>query len=163
MVVGGLTCTTTPGMQVGRRKYIRTSFLTSTMSSRKRKHPNRNRYRNDSSSSYNRPNEEQVPFTPDPVLFIQAHEAEIIRGPRGRIAAESLEVKKVPKENQDGYEWVIGGGLIRWGGDAVVHRPFPGDDDDVGGPSTGTSEGLWVDRYGCFMPRILMKLLCFVL
>ncbi|KAF5368022.1 hypothetical protein D9758_004490 [Tetrapyrgos nigripes] len=127
------------------------------MSSRKRKHPNRNRsqrYRNEPGGSQTRIHEEIV-FTPDPVLFIQAHEADVIRGPKGRVAAQSLEVKR--KDAQD--EWEIGSGLIRWGGDAVIPQGFPDDDnEDSAWPSTSTSEGIWVDRYDI---RLLLDALPF--
>ncbi|KAF5338846.1 hypothetical protein D9758_015570 [Tetrapyrgos nigripes] len=123
------------------------------MSSRKHKHSNKSRtqrYRNEQSSSQNKIHQEVTLFTPDPVLFIQAHETEVIRGPNGHATAQSLEVMIKRKDAE--RDWGIGSALMRWGGDAVVPHGFPGDDNENGAwPSTLTSEGIWVDRYDCFM------------
>ncbi|KIP02096.1 hypothetical protein PHLGIDRAFT_96364 [Phlebiopsis gigantea 11061_1 CR5-6] len=58
---------------------------------------------------------------PDASLFIQAHEADIIRGPRGHAASLALETRTV-----DGQ--VVGGeALMRWGGESEAKN---GDDGD---------------------------------
>ncbi|KAJ3869272.1 hypothetical protein EV359DRAFT_30385 [Lentinula novae-zelandiae] len=106
------------------------------MSSRKRKHVSQKRERL-SNRSLDEPN------AADPVPHLQAYEADIIRGPRGHVAALSLEVRNV-----DG-EMDVGSGLIRLGGDCTP-LDFPDDDwqDHKGeGSSHSNSEAVWVDRY----------------
>ena len=88
----------------------------------------------------------------NPALFVQAHEADVIRGPEARIAARALEVDGV------GGRLVVGDGLIRWGG-AEQSKPgrkevgalldFEGssDDDDDGGRDDSDERAVWVDRY----------------
>ncbi|KAK7033916.1 hypothetical protein VNI00_012540 [Paramarasmius palmivorus] len=74
---------------------------------------------------------------PDPALFIQAHEADIVRGPQALVAAKSLEVS----------EATVGSGLIRWGGE-VVSRRFTGEDDEgVDEEGEEEKDAVWVDRY----------------
>ena len=92
---------------------------------------------------------------PDPLhtLYIQAYEADIVRGSHAQTAAQSLEVVEytpttiIPK---------IGTALIRWGGDDTSvgerygdrDRDGGGDEDDdilpVGTQDTETA--IWVDR-----------------
>ncbi|KII84813.1 hypothetical protein PLICRDRAFT_342392 [Plicaturopsis crispa FD-325 SS-3] len=104
---------------------------------RKRKH----------NGSHDRPDQQHRPVPPEPdlTLFIQAHEADIVRGPRAAAAARAL----------DAAAYTEGGagqsGLIRWGGDkpaanteqlgSVIH-----DDDDF---NLVREDGcdVWVDRY----------------
>ncbi|KAJ7641526.1 hypothetical protein FB45DRAFT_358980 [Roridomyces roridus] len=73
---------------------------------------------------------------PDPALFIQAHEADIIRGPQAKKAAESLETS--------------GNALIQWN-PRNLHEPaaFPSDEDDdfAPPPQTVAQSSFWVDRY----------------
>ncbi|KIM87866.1 hypothetical protein PILCRDRAFT_3592 [Piloderma croceum F 1598] len=95
---------------------------------------------------------------PDPALFIQAHEAEIVRGPQARIAAASLEVKIDASGSSS--QFIIGDGLIRWGDaglDAArgqgVSGGFDEDDDDR---SQDEREVVWVDRYDA---RLLLETL----
>lgn len=80
-------------------------------SSRKRKqHPSAGeRAHNSAQSTAN---------APDHSLYIQAHEADIIRGPQTRAAAQSLEVKGLSRDLGGVItgEASAGDGLIRWGG-----------------------------------------------
>ncbi|KAG7085600.1 hypothetical protein E1B28_003151 [Marasmius oreades] len=74
-----------------------------------------------------------------PNLFIQAHEADIVRGPQARNAAASLEVR-----GSDG----IGSGLIQLFGDEKGKSQFIGEDEDEDTREAGRSgSGIWVDRY----------------
>lgn len=88
---------------------------------------------------------------PDPfhALYIQAYEADIVRGSHAQTAAQSLEVIEytptaiVPK---------IGTALIRWGGDTSIGSKRYGDggvdeDDDMLPVATQDTESpIWVDR-----------------
>lgn len=106
------------------------------MSSRKRKHVSQKRERL-SNRSLDEPN------AADPVPHLQAYEADIIRGPRGHVAALSLEVRNV-----DG-EMDVGSGLIRLGGDCTPLDFHDDWQDHKGeGSSHSNSEAVWVDRYG---------------
>jgi hypothetical protein len=90
----------------------------------------------------------------DPSLFIQAYEADIIRGPRASQAAESMEVfdygivTALPVRK-------IGDALIQWG-ENQLGKPsaFPGDEDELIGssklavkPQNDEKNTVWVDRY----------------
>ncbi|KAJ3851302.1 hypothetical protein EV368DRAFT_74671 [Lentinula lateritia] len=106
------------------------------MSSRKRKHVSQKRER----LSNRFPDE---PNAADPVPHLQAYEADIIRGPRGHVAALSLEVRNVDGEID------VGSGLIRLGGEFTPPQ-FPDDDWQYHkgeGSSHFNSEAVWVDRY----------------
>ena len=84
---------------------------------------------------------------PDPLhaLYIQAYEADVVRGSNAQTAAQSLEVVEytpttiIPK---------IGSALIRWGGDDTgVKRYGDGEDDDIFPVATQDTEtAIWVDR-----------------
>ncbi|KAF9075005.1 hypothetical protein BDP27DRAFT_1316329 [Rhodocollybia butyracea] len=101
------------------------------MSTRKRKQvPKRERFTNI----------KEAP-TVDPALTIQAHEADIIRGPRGHVAALSLEIRNVEGET------LIGSALIRLGGDEYVPTAFPGDEPQEDRGEGSSHEAVWVDRY----------------
>lgn len=88
--------------------------------------------------------------TIDHQLFLQLHEADIIRGPQAKSAAQSLEIydyesisesKPIPKQR-------IGDALIRWGGSQLgMQASFPGDDMDNVRPSGSEKDPIWVDRY----------------
>jgi len=67
-------------------------------------------------------------------LFIQAHEADLVRGPQAHVSARSLEVEK----DGDKVTWV-GDGLIKWGVPTQDEGSVEAVDD---------REGIWVDRYG---------------
>jgi hypothetical protein len=75
----------------------------------------------------------------DPALFIQAHEADVIRGPQARIAAKSLEV------DINDTHLTVGDALIRWGGirENVAERRKIDDDNEW----KEEQEAVWVDRY----------------
>ncbi|KAJ7117891.1 hypothetical protein C8R43DRAFT_901770 [Mycena crocata] len=109
------------------------------MSSRKRK--NRPGRASIMSSSF--PSED-VDVAPDPSLFIQAHEAVILRGPQAKQAADSLEVDKHMLSPRTG-------GLIQWNPtNLYTATAFPSDTDD--GFASHPQEKLvrnpvWVDRY----------------
>ncbi|KAE9409208.1 hypothetical protein BT96DRAFT_913379 [Gymnopus androsaceus JB14] len=103
------------------------------MSSRKRKHVSRKRENN------NLPNQNKD--TINPALFIQALEADIIRGPRGHAAALSLEIREVEGEID------VGSGLIRLG-EEYTPAAFPEDDFENDNKGEGPSQPIiWVDRY----------------
>ncbi|KAL4254179.1 hypothetical protein ABKN59_004543 [Abortiporus biennis] len=88
---------------------------------RKRKsHLNRNIYSHSS--------EEYGVGDLDPSLFIQAHEADLLRGPRAQAAAHSLETTK-----KDDKIVFVGEALIKW-------RSNSGQEDE-------NLEEVWVDRY----------------
>ena len=89
---------------------------------------------------------------PDPLhaLYIQAYEADVVRGSHAHTAAQSLEVVEytpttiIPK---------IGTALIRWGGDTSIDKRYGdrdggGDEDDDILPvaTQDTETAIWVDR-----------------
>lgn len=73
---------------------------------------------------------------PDPALFVQAHEADIVRGPQAWSAASALDVKNA------GSTHGKSGGLIRWS----VSAASTGDD----GSEDADKDIIWVDRYACY-------------
>ena len=85
---------------------------------------------------------------PNPLhaLYIQAYEADVVRGSHAQASAQSLEVVEytpttiIPK---------IGSALIRWGGnDASVGKRYGDEDDDIlPVPTQDTETAIWVDRY----------------
>lgn len=79
------------------------------------------------------PNDEHEHPAIDYSLFIQAHEADLVRGPQAHAAARSLEV-----ERQEGRVVWVGDGLIKW--------ETAGRNED-NAESTSSQEGVWVDRY----------------
>jgi hypothetical protein len=84
---------------------------------------------------------------PEPLhaLYIQAYEADIVRGSHAQTTAQSLEVVEysptsttiIPK---------IGPALIRWGGDAQHYGGGSGEDDMLPIATQGTESAVWVDR-----------------
>ena len=79
-------------------------------------------------------------------LFIQAHEADLLRGPQAISAARSLEAAR----------GAVGDGLIRWSERQAPEFGDMGDDDHVHLGSgnvhatettKSNGEGVWVDRY----------------
>lgn len=86
---------------------------------------------------------------PDPLhaLYIQAYEADVVRGSHAQSAAQSLEVVEytpttiIPK---------IGTALIRWGGgDSSIGKRYgdrDGDDDMLPVATQDTETAIWVDR-----------------
>lgn len=73
-------------------------------------------------------------YEPDHSLFIQAHEADIVRGPQAHASALALEVNTV-----DGRT-IPGEGLIQWKNALDVP---PG----VEGQEVSDEKAVWVDRY----------------
>lgn len=78
---------------------------------------------------------------PDPLLFIQAHEADVIRGPQGHAAALALEVRGT------GEELIIGEGLMKWGGEPDAKTDERGDDTSRRAGCEDEGPPVWVDRY----------------
>ncbi|KAJ3988998.1 hypothetical protein F5890DRAFT_175902 [Lentinula detonsa] len=116
------------------------------MSSRKRKHVSRNKvFPNRMPEGDN--------TTTDSALYVQAYEADIIRGPRGHVAALSLEVRNVEGERD------VGSGLIRLGGDDISPNSLNDEWDDYTskGPSLSNHEAVWVDRRHLILPFILQN------
>jgi hypothetical protein len=119
------------------------------MASRKRKyHPtaSENAYASTSQTNSNVSINTYV-ADPDAALVVQAHEADVVRGPQAKIAARSLEVD-VNRSGLGTYS-TVGDGLIRWGGAGpnTVKRQemmieFDGDDE-----WNDESGAVWVDRY----------------
>ncbi|RPD54551.1 hypothetical protein L226DRAFT_539304 [Lentinus tigrinus ALCF2SS1-7] len=102
---------------------------------------------------------------PDPSLFIQAHEADLVHGPQAAIAARSLEVLrsdvvKGPPED------IVGDGLIQWSGGRRGANTEPGtswsnDEDHIQLQSrpVNTAEDVPNDRDGCWVDRYDARLL----
>ncbi|KAJ7594001.1 hypothetical protein C8J56DRAFT_425492, partial [Mycena floridula] len=102
-------------------------------SQRKRKHRNAPRgYDGSNDSSYH---VDYVSRPIDPVLFVVAHEADIIRGPQATAAAASLEF----------HDNKPGSGLLRWTGYriATAYRA----EDVVQEAEDEKEKEVWVDRY----------------
>ena len=85
---------------------------------------------------------------PDPSLFIQAYEADLVRGPSAKSAARSLEVTK-GKSAQ-----VVGDALIQWKADGRPRDNSPSAEDHASIGSHARNDdslhdegGVWVDRY----------------
>ena len=93
--------------------------------------------------------DESASDKPDPLhaLYIQAYEADVVRGSHAQTAAQSLEVVEytpttiIPK---------IGTALIRWGGDTGIDKRYGdggGDEDDMLPVAPQNTEtAIWVDR-----------------
>ncbi|KAI1782840.1 hypothetical protein LXA43DRAFT_1103337 [Ganoderma leucocontextum] len=99
---------------------------------------------------------------PDTLLFIQAHEADLVHGPQAASAARSLEVQEATNGEEQGH---VGDGLIRWG--PRVELRVDGADSDEPMTLSGLSgeelpssseqscgAGVWVDRYDA---RLLLE------
>lgn len=124
------------------------SFSMSAVNTRKRKQPQRAR------RAQPVPQDREVP-PPDPTLFIQAHEADIVRGPQAYAMALSLEATAY--EDKGKLRVKVGDGLIPWHGSAnQSSRGFEGDGEEV--VSLGQThiqikqphedeDPMWVDRY----------------
>ncbi|CCL98879.1 uncharacterized protein FIBRA_00886 [Fibroporia radiculosa] len=104
------------------------------------------------------PDDVQRSPSPDPALFIQAYEADVVRGPQAEPAAASLEVEQY---NEGGkVRFRVGDGLIKWKGAGGSHspdglEPFGLGEEriqlgraDVKVKEAAEEEGgVWVDRY----------------
>jgi len=89
-----------------------------------------------------------------PALFIQAYEADVIRGPRSKLAAISLEISDPDDDvflaHAGASSRRAGDGLIRWTGihSAAPPTTFASDTEEpepIANPSKG--DAIWVDRY----------------
>ncbi|KAF9244466.1 hypothetical protein BU15DRAFT_71452 [Melanogaster broomeanus] len=82
-----------------------------------------------------------IPPAHDPCLYIQAHEADIIRGSEAVSAAHALECPEASTTGGNGCP-KPGSGLLQWGSEGSF---------DIDGESFGTQElkqsTLWVDRF----------------
>lgn len=89
---------------------------------------------------------------PDPLnmLYIQAHEADVIHGAAATTAAQSLEVVEY-HTSPGGVDVVrkIGSALIQWGdGASASQLPLTDvDDDSVHHTRKDANSEVWVDRY----------------
>ncbi|KAJ6524445.1 hypothetical protein DFH09DRAFT_186904 [Mycena vulgaris] len=88
--------------------------------------------------------------SPDPALFIRAHEADILRGSQAKQAAESLEATQHIAHLGESAR--PGGGLIQWSPPSLHTAPaFPSDVDDdfASAPQDRRTvkNAVWVDRY----------------
>ncbi|KIL63732.1 hypothetical protein M378DRAFT_186945 [Amanita muscaria Koide BX008] len=85
----------------------------------------------------------------DPALFVVAHEADIVRGPQAKIAAQSLEVVEYPPNHPPTKR--IGNALLRWGGPSVfgfgknMQPDLLQDNEDT--YVDQEQEEIWLDRY----------------
>ncbi|KAJ7915665.1 hypothetical protein B0H13DRAFT_1475119, partial [Mycena leptocephala] len=88
-------------------------------------------------------------------LFIQAYEADIIRGPQAKQAADSLDVAQHLSIRGDRAR---PSGLIQWNPPNLHTAPaFPSDADDdfaSSSPDTTVNNPVWVDRYDA---RLLLE------
>ncbi|KZT01941.1 uncharacterized protein LAESUDRAFT_730638 [Laetiporus sulphureus 93-53] len=90
--------------------------------------------------------------TKDPALYIQAHEADVVRGPQAAAAATSLEVDYYEEDGKQRMR--VGGGLIKWKSGETEPAPFDEDHAQLrnyalksDSKNVEEENGLWVDRY----------------
>ena len=122
---------------------------TSTTSSLMSSWPKKRKNRTYGSQSYDR---SQVSHQPDTALFVQAYEADLVRGAQAAAAAKSLEVRAAGKDGRQGY---AGDGLILWNPRAEQSVPELSSEELVtmGRPSDDAlcdrsrGHGVGVDRY----------------
>ncbi|KAI0919503.1 hypothetical protein AcV5_001555 [Taiwanofungus camphoratus] len=113
--------------------------------SRKRKHRNRSTHGHDNDHQFMG---DVGRYSPDPALFIQAHEADLIRGPQALLAAQSLEAACIDEKGV-----CVGDGLIRWKENTREVSDFIEDEHvQLGQPQSkplleDKEENVWVDRY----------------
>jgi uncharacterized membrane-anchored protein len=74
-------------------------------------------------------------------LFVQAHEADIVRGPVAHASALALEIKTVDREV------VAGNGLIRWRSHVELSNWSMDGDLSETRVEVDDRNGIWVDRY----------------
>ena len=85
-------------------------------------------------------------------LYIQAYEADVVRGSHAKAAAQSLEVVEYSSFSPGGEVTIIpkiGSALIRWGGDDTtsIGKSYRDEDDDMLPHATqGANTPIWVDR-----------------
>ncbi|KAG6839966.1 hypothetical protein C0991_010006 [Blastosporella zonata] len=87
-------------------------------------------------------------ISPGPGLYVQAYEADIVRGARAAISAASLEVPSL----SGGHK--TGGALIKWGNQ--MQPAFPQDEDIIDTEASDDHNAVWVDRYDA---RLLLNAL----
>lgn len=112
------------------------------MAHRSKKRKNRPYELSESASLNNR-------YEPDSSLFIQAYEADLVRGPSAYSAARSLEVLKGKRT-----EIIVGDALIQWNAPARPRYESPSEHHLDSG-SRGSHDDappqeenvIWVDRY----------------
>ncbi|KAJ6558175.1 hypothetical protein B0H19DRAFT_1150228 [Mycena capillaripes] len=99
--------------------------------------------------------ENVVDNPPDPALFIQAYEADILRGPQAKQAADSLDIAQHLSHRGDRAK---PSGLIQWNPSNLRTAPaFPSDADDnfvSSSPNRTVNDAIWVDRYDA---RLLLE------
>ncbi|KAG6917404.1 hypothetical protein DXG01_002673 [Tephrocybe rancida] len=111
------------------------------MSARKRKYRNTapaTRFDNDQHHDSNAFTVSERDTSPGPVLYVQAYEADIIRGPQAASAAASLETP-----SRTGGQ--TGSALIKWG--RQMQPAFPQDEDTFETAASDDHNVVWVDRY----------------
>jgi len=91
---------------------------------------------------------------PDRNLFIQAHEADLIRGPKASASAKALEVESYKEKGEERLR--VGDALLRWkrgsGSEATAAETFDDEILQLGLTEAKHSkeeeeeESLWVDR-----------------
>ncbi|KAJ3566221.1 hypothetical protein NP233_g7134 [Leucocoprinus birnbaumii] len=121
----------------------------------KRNHSH-NDWQDDFRGSQGQPQNREVPGK-DSVLFLQAHEADLRRGPDARDLAASLEMVQLDNESPHGSTRKIGSALIRWvGGSGPSGHGFDDQNDTIslgaksaarGPTSVQDTSGVWVDRF----------------
>lgn len=103
------------------------------MSSRKRKHRTQPNHDHGFRQTDSYRQDESQP--PDPVLFIQAYEADIVKGPSGSSMARALEIER----DTTGHIVHVGQSLMK------LNIKLPVDGDGV--ESNDSTNNIWVDRY----------------
>jgi hypothetical protein len=82
--------------------------------------------------------------SPDLSLYIQAHEATLIRGPQSLSIALSLEAPDALTLLVNSDEPQIGSALIQWGGNTRTLQPL---NSDSSFPEASDVKATWVDRW----------------
>ena len=87
-------------------------------------------------------------------LFIQAYEADVIRGPRAELAAIALEISDpdaVFSAHSRASSRRAGNGLIKWTGPGIHPAALPAFAEDIEQPepiaNPSKDDAIWVDRY----------------
>ena len=121
----------------------------STTSSLMSSWPKKRKNRTYGSQSYDR---SQVSHQLDTALFVQAYEADLVRGAQAAAAAKSLEVRAAGNDGKQGH---VGDGLILWNPRAEQLMPEQSLEElvtlrqspDSALSSRSRGHGVWVDRY----------------
>lgn len=93
---------------------------------------------------------DDIPESSNASLYIQAYEADLVRGVRALASAHSLEVER----DSTGKTTRVGSGLIQW-------DPSSTSTSNNGGQPNGGNgrDEVWVDRYGLIPTDIINCLL----